>query len=276
MFSDEELMKLFVLKGGNALDIVHGIAGRASWDLDFSIETEFKKNELASIQNRLSKSLSNTFREAGYKVFDVRLAERPKRISRELAGFWGGYRLEFKIIESDRYQEFASNIDSLRRNAMALSETHKKNFLIEISKFEHCHPNEKRLLGGYTIQVYTPAMIVLEKLRAVCQQTPDYAKKVKLHLRPRARDFFDIHSVFDNFKIKLTSKENKQLIINIFKAKKVPLRLLGQLHQHREFHRPDFAAVEATVRADVDLKGFDFYFDFVVQKCDDLKTLWEK
>ena len=37
MFSDDDLMEMLVLKGANALEIVHGLAVRTSIDLDFSV-----------------------------------------------------------------------------------------------------------------------------------------------------------------------------------------------------------------------------------------------
>jgi predicted nucleotidyltransferase component of viral defense system len=54
------------------------------------------------------------------------------------------------------------------------------------------------------------------------------------------------------------------------------LRLLSQISQHREDHRPDFAAVQATVQSDVQLEGFDFYVDYVVRECRALETLWDE
>ena len=39
LFSDDDLMDTLVLKGGNALDIVHHIAPRASIDIDLSKKT---------------------------------------------------------------------------------------------------------------------------------------------------------------------------------------------------------------------------------------------
>lgn len=46
MFSDDDLMDMLVLKGGNALDIIHQIEHRASVDLDFSIERDFRQEDL--------------------------------------------------------------------------------------------------------------------------------------------------------------------------------------------------------------------------------------
>ncbi len=45
MFSDDELMERLVLKGGNALDLIHRISTRASLDLDFSMERDFAVGE---------------------------------------------------------------------------------------------------------------------------------------------------------------------------------------------------------------------------------------
>ena len=37
LFADDELLRLLVLKGGNALTLVYKLSSRASLDLDFSI-----------------------------------------------------------------------------------------------------------------------------------------------------------------------------------------------------------------------------------------------
>jgi len=41
MFSDDELMEQLVLKGGNALDLVHRLSTRGSLDVDFSMQSDF-------------------------------------------------------------------------------------------------------------------------------------------------------------------------------------------------------------------------------------------
>ena len=43
--------------------------------------------------------MSVTFRDEDLVVFDVKMTERPKQVSEDMADFWGGYRVEFKIIE---------------------------------------------------------------------------------------------------------------------------------------------------------------------------------
>jgi hypothetical protein len=58
----------------------------------------------------------------------------------------------------------------------------------------------------------------------------------------------------------------------IFDAKKVPLALLARVRDTREFHRPDWLAVETSV-AGGPANGFDFYFDFVLAQIERLKSL---
>lgn len=276
MFSDDDLMEILVLKGGNALDIVHEAAYRSSLDLDFSIENEFSKDDLATVLDKVEQNLNNTFRPEGFEVFDVKLAEKPKEISKAMAPFWGGYQVDFKLIESDKYLKHRSDIAAARRNAAVIGPKNKKTFRIDISKFEYCRTKEERDLEGYTIYVYTPEMIVFEKLRAICQQMPEYEKHVKNPSRSaRARDFFDIYTVFKIFGVDLKSQENYELLKNIFDAKRVPLELLGMIKDYREYHRPDFDAVRATVKRTYQLRDFDYYFDYVARRVKELKALWK-
>jgi hypothetical protein len=96
---------------------------------------------------------------------------------------------------------------------------------------------------------------------------PEYRNIIgKSHGDARARDFFDIYTVIDHFKIDLTSVKNLDLLKAIFNAKKVPLTLLGKISEYGEFHRPDFYAVQSTVKPHVKLEDFDFYFDYVIDK----------
>lgn len=52
LFSDDELMEKFVLKGGNALDVVYNIGTRSSVNIDLSIPDDLptsktRKEELS-------------------------------------------------------------------------------------------------------------------------------------------------------------------------------------------------------------------------------------
>jgi hypothetical protein len=276
MFSDDELMDRLVLKGGNALDIVHKVAERASVDLDFSIENEFDEKELEIIEQKIQKVLTETFKAQDYDVFDLTFVKRPQKISPDMQDFWGGYQVEFKIINTEKHKQLGEKIDSLRRQATVVGGGQKRKIKIDISKFEYCKTKQESELEGYTIYVYTPEMIALEKLRAICQQMPEYGAAVKDPSRSaRPRDFFDIYTVIEHFRIDLGTTKNINLLRNIFAAKRVPLKLIGKIEEYREFHRAGFAALRDTVRTDTKLNDFDFYFDYVVGKCRTLKALWE-
>ena len=144
-----------------------------------------------------------------------------------------------------------------------------------MSKHEFCGRKEQRLLEHYTIYVYAPVAFVCEKLRAICQQMPDYVKVVRSHPSARARDFVDIHVAANAFGVDFEDDEFLGVLRDVFAAKRVPLRLIGQIEGYREFHRPDFASVRATVKPNVNLREFDYYFDYVVERCQSLKALWD-
>jgi hypothetical protein len=151
---------------------------------------------------------------------------------------------------------------------------HRRKFKISISKKEYCAIKGQSELDDYTVYVYTPEMIVCEKLRAICQQMPDYTPNTTP--TARARDFFDIYTVMEHFGMGAIASPSAALLKNIFKAKQVPLSLIGKIAEFREYHRPDFASVEATVKPNRRLKDFDFYFDYVVEKSGELEALWDE
>ncbi len=150
-------------------------------------------------------------------------------------------------------------------------ENTSRTYRIEISKWEYCDGKNAAELDDYTVYVYTPTMIVFEKLRAICQQMPEYSIFLgKSYETARARDFFDIHTVVEHFNINLTKSENLNLLKVIFKAKEVPVNLIGKIKEFREYHRPDFISVENTVKPNIRIKDFDYYFDYVVKICNKL------
>jgi len=273
LFSDDDLMDSLVLKGGNALDIVYDIAQRSSLDLDFSIPTDFKTEQIPDITKRIRRVLWENFRVKGYEAFDIDFREVPEHPTTSTPDFWGGYLIEFKVIEIAKYKSLLSDPRALRANALEAGPDHQRKFKISISKFEYCAPKKEVDLDDYTVYVYTPKMIVFEKLRAICQQMPEYVPNSTK--TARARDFFDIYTVMEHFTIELASPHNIDLLKNIFDAKEVPLPLIGKIAQYREYHRPDFTSVEATVKPNIELNTFDFYFDYLVDRCKCLKSLWE-
>ena len=265
MCSSDYLLEKLVLKGGNALDIIYQIESRSSVDLDFSMECDFEKDELDHIADEMKKTIIQTFNEAGYEVFDIEFGERPQKRGCDCPDFWGGYRLEFKVIEKERVERYKGDPVLLPKQAISIDGSHRKRVRIEISKFEYCKQKQERDFEGYTIYVYSLEMILFEKLRAICQQMPEYAERIRTSQTARARDFFDIHSICERCSIDFSAEENMSLIRAIFAAKGGPLELLKKVGEYREFHRQNFPSLRDTTGSGI--REFDFYFDHVLAIC---------
>jgi predicted nucleotidyltransferase component of viral defense system len=244
VFADDQLMQRLVLKGGNALNLIYHIGGRTSLDVDFSLADDFE--DVEEIARRLDHALRDRFDSAGYIVFDFSLRRKPAN-PRTQPPTWGGYLVEFKIISRDRHAQYRGDVAVMQARSEPVSPGQKRTFRIEISKHEYCEPKAERDLDGYTIYAYTPAMIAIEKLRAICQQMPDYPL-IPAHMkRARARDFYDIHAILTETGLDLGSEESLSLTAQIFAAKDVPLVLIARIPGYREYHRPDWPSVRDTV-----------------------------
>jgi Nucleotidyl transferase AbiEii toxin, Type IV TA system len=265
--ADDFLVEKLVLKGGNALELVHQIGHRASLDIDYSIDGDF--DDVDEVKNRLWRSIRDRFDTAGYVVFDEKFGPRPPTAT-EQGAEWGGYRAEFKIISRQRYRELKGNVEDIRRQSVPSGPDQKRTFKIDISKFEYCAGSQEVEVDAYTCFVYTPEMIAVEKLRAICQQMPAYEQR--RHPAPRPRDFYDIHAVIKAKAIDVSSPRLVDLVRQMFAAKAVPLNLLGQIRRHREFHRQGWPSVANAVLGVVG--EFDDYFEFVCAQADRLQSLW--
>jgi hypothetical protein len=273
MFADDTLMNRLVLKGGNALDLVYNVSMRASVDLDFSMPDAFAPGELTVVRGRMEQRLVEVFGDAGFVCFDVELEEKPAVVSADLAPFWGGYTLTFKLVDTATFDEHAGNFESLRRNAMAVAPGQRRSFEIDISKHEFIGEKHRAEVEGYTVYVYTPTMLACEKLRAICQQMPEYGPIVR-RSRPgggaRPRDFLDLCTLLDRCGVDLLKPASRAMLASVFAAKRVPVEFLRLVGSTREAHRQDWPAVEQTVRPGTRLEPFDRYFDRVVALADQL------
>lgn len=276
MFSIDALFDELVLKGGNVLDLIYGVSTRASVDLDFSVAGTV---DILGMKQKIEQSLQNTFAEVGYVVFDLEITRRPKKgLPPELLAFWGGYFIEFKVIAQAMADGF-SGIDvhtareHMRKQAINLGQGPK--FTIDISLWEFVEGKANTTLDGYTIYVYTPLMVVCEKLRAICQQLPAYGKIIKREtMSPRPRDFVDIKKTVEHFGIDLTTEEAQQTLTEMFRVKRVPLAFLGDVHSSRDFHKQGFESVLVTIRPGVEIGTYDENFDYVLDLCGRLEPLW--
>lgn len=271
LFSDDDLMEALVLKGGNALEIGYGLISRGSIDLDFSMIRDFSEfglNNIDEVESKLQRVLSKTFIDEGYQVFDVRIKIKPRKKNPENEDFWSGYEASFKLIELEKYETYRDNPVSLAAKSVAVDEG-RKNMTIDFGRYEYCGDITTTNIEGYVIPIYTPTLIVLEKLRAICQQMSDYLigiGKEPEFGRPRARDFFDIYTVLESHAVTIDFKDPDTLrhLRECFKAKRVPIRMLSKIVENREFHRQGDTKLYASVMNKKEYKGFDFYFDYVL------------
>lgn len=271
LFSDDELAEKFVLKGGTALQL-RKLSSRASMDIDVSMIDDFSKEELPSIEERLKNNFTDVFGEHGYTIFDFKFYEKPKNQPPERAAFWGGYKIEFKIYKTENMGSL--DIDALRRSAEVVAKKGKRIFSIDISKYEFCTPAEEEDLDGYTINIYTTAMIVCEKIRALCQQLPEYFINHGESKSPRPRDFYDIYTIM---KISNLSFNQIDIVVfeEMFKIKKVDFSLLDRIlsPEYYNFTKGGLQSLIDTLpldeRTDFD---FDVCYDYVIKGIQLLKT----
>jgi predicted nucleotidyltransferase component of viral defense system len=248
--SDDELGEQLVLKGGNALRLVHGIGNRASLDLDYSVETELP--QLDKVLSQVERCLTKEFARLHLAPFDVHIEKRPElSASEDVKPTWGGWRLEFKLIESGQFTRFRGDLHKLRNYALALYEG-KKSFRIDISKYEYVQPSVVMLFEGYQLRVYPLPMIVYEKLRALCQQMESYAHMT--HRTPRPRDFVDIAGILDQHEEEVFRARG--MIQPIFAAKEVPLNLLATLRFEYAFHERGWPTVQAEMQNPLPLASY--------------------
>jgi len=265
------LFERVVLKGGNALSLALRMSNRTSLDLDFSIENDFE--DLDDIRNRIQRALENRFLAAGFVVFDFKFDTKPSIVPEGQSPRWGGYVVTFKVMEKQKYEKLEGNLAARRRDSLVIGPGQQRVFTIDLSKYEYVIGKLEVELDDYAIYVYSPTMIAIEKLRAICQQMPEYT--LQRCPSARARDFYDIHLIVSLTNMNLNSPENLDLVRHIFAAKEVPLKFLGKIKNQKEFHRPDWDSVKISSNND-ELAEFDFYFDFVVEQVNSMKTLWEE
>lgn len=284
LFSDDDLMFNLVLKGGNALEIGYGLNSRASIDIDVSMIEEFKAiglNNLDEIKNKLEVALDKAFEPEEYKVFDVKIKQVPKKGNHENEDFWGGYEASFKIIDPEDYQKNEENTFALNAKAISTNDG-KKKVTIDFGRFEYSDSRISQEIDGYYIQIYTPELILFEKIRAICQQMPVYLESIGKEARygrPRPRDFYDIFTILESDKIPeldLSSEENRQHLLKCFEAKKVPINLISEIKESYDFHAQGESKLFDAVLNKKEYKEFKFYFNYVLNVIDKRILITEK
>lgn len=261
LFSNDHLLEKLVLKGGNALELVHGIVKRGSLDLDFSLADAFP--DVAEAGELVQSALESHLGGMGLRVFDFLFEEKPRSLRPESPAWWGGYMATFKLIPAEDYARLVSNEPKLRNHAIEVDARHNRKFKIDFSKYEYCDGKQAYDVDDYVVYAYTPEMIAAEKLRAICQQMPDYIHIDMNRKRPRARDFYDIVMIAKCCNLDFASPEMAELTVHVFNAKGVDIKSLLAIATAKGFHASDWAGVSAA--AQVGIEDFDSYFDKVVE-----------
>ena len=272
--SDDDLMKIMILKGGNAISMGYGLSDRPSYDLDYSLEEDFE--DFSEISDRLKELLVDGFETNNLHLFDYNAKQKPMSQTNNL-DFWGGYEISFKIIEQSKFKEIGEDENIARsKYALRLNESGSPVFSIDISKFEYVGENKQlREVDGIGIYMYLPELLIAEKIRALCQRLPEYTTNILVQkekkLKARARDFFDIYILLEEFPFDFNSESFKETLKSVFDAKKVPLEYVKKIRSMYELHRQDFISIQATT-SDKELKNkdFDFFFNYFMDRFENI------
>lgn len=258
LMADDLLMSGLVLKGGNALHLAYDITNRGSVDIDFSMENEFLEKDFKRLKKIFSNLLNEEFNKVDYIVYDVNFIKKPKSGS---IPQWKGYLLEFKLIELEKYEKFAADIDTIRRNSYKVNGQSTK-YTVDISAYEYIDGARSQEIEGVILKVYTPEMILVEKIRAICQSMEEYKDIVSsAKQKIRTRDIYDIWKITNSFKrINLSI----DLFKHIFEAKKVPIDFMRNIQNLREPYRSGWDSVLQTITPNEKLEEYDFYFDHLL------------
>lgn len=266
---DPILREQLILKGGNALALVHKVGMRASLDLDYSMTDDLDDSEEFGCM--LEAALQRRFDPMDLTVFDFSFGPRPRVASAQLR--WGGYNATFKLI--DRSVQLAANdIAQMRRQALTIDDDPQgsRRFTIEISKYEFCEDvTDIPLTADVVCRVYSLDLVAAEKLRSLCQQMAEYG--LRRHPTPRSRDFYDLYAVLTEGGVDFGHPDLHALVSTSFRQKEVPVALLGLLDQYVDFHGQDWEQVLNAIPAGRP-RNFGFYAGFVIAEVRKLQTIW--
>ena len=254
LYEDDQLADFFVLKGGTLLELIWGVTKRPSIDIDFSLTVDNRsviseQNIAQRIEDVLKKGFEQGLESERYYLFDYKFKEKPKVQDQKYASFWGGYEIEFKLSSTAIDKE--SNLEDCRRRALAVGKKGSTVFKIDLSLFEYCEQALETDFESVYIYIYSPAMVIFEKLRAICQQDIHYPELIGRNPKyrtPRPKDFYDImilmtkKGITDN---DLCSEDNLRLLKTIFSKKQVPLDFLITIDF--DYHYGNFEQLKLTL-----------------------------
>lgn len=257
MFKDNIFDDKIYLKGGQALRIKEKLTSRFSADIDFSVPGAIQNPD--DLFSKLKGALYAEFQSKGLHIFDFDYYKKPKVKKDGSPDFWSGWGMEFKLIQ-DSKKTLA--LDTMRRQALLPEGCVSTKITIDVSEYEYCGSVEKLKIGSVEIATYSRALLLLEKIRAICQQHSSYELK---GVDSRARDFYDIEKLWQKVlkdKKHLTFiKECKIHIPHVFSSKNVPLELMDKIFEpdFLEIQKSGWETVKSTVSERID--SFDYYVE---------------
>lgn len=255
LYSRDIFSNNIFLKGGQALRLKENLRGRFSADIDFSTRTRTEDEDV--FFDEMKSALAQEFFRHDLCLFDFKFVRRPKKRADNTPDSWSGWAVEFKLIEESK-----RNLNPTARSVQALIPKGDSSPIIEIdiSEYEYCDGVEKMKVKGTLVGVYSRTLLLLEKIRAICQQHPEYPLKGE---GQRARDYYDVERLW-NLVLKSGSTEHflkdcAQHISNVFAAKKVELDLLKKIFEPGfvQLQSADWASVKGTVNER--LQPFEYY-----------------
>ena len=112
-------------------------------------------------------------------------------------------------------------------------------------------------------------MIILEKLRALCQSLPEYKSIVQsANTKGRARDLYDIWNITQNFNFDPSAADNIALFKNIFDAKRVPYNFIELLknQENENLQKENWMSVLDTItNSSENIQEFEFYYRYTIE-----------
>lgn len=252
LFSAPVVWDALVLKGGAALRMGEGIESRMSLDIDLSARDQII--DPSHFFAEAVKAIKHRFEPLGYDVVDAKHGTRPKRPIRD---DWRGWEFTFKLSDVEFKGE---PLNRRIKSALIPTGSNSSRIMVQISEGEFTDLTKEIKINGVSIKLYSEILIILEKIRAICQQHPKYKHSLN---KNRARDYYDIFQVYRKYRrVKGFHDELKKFIVPVFEAKEVPLGLLDDGMFDVDFlttQKLGFPSVRDTVSGP--LEEFDYYVE---------------
>lgn len=260
IYSNDLLKDTLFLKGGQYLRVVEKIKNRFSADMDFSTPRSIDNHEV--FFEELHSALIEEFYKRGFYLFSFKPEHQPKLKKNGAPDHWSGWAVSYKIVSNEKRN---LSLEKLDRSAIIPKGSTSPKIQIDISEYEYCGNIEKvKINGSVEILSYSRTLVILEKIRAICQQHPNYPHK-KGNARPR--DYYDIERLWGKV-IEMTESDVNDFVANlkfhlapVFLAKEVDLSLLDEIFDSDfiEVQKTGWSSIKETV--DGRIQPFDYYLE---------------